>query len=312
VKLPKGKYCLITNDVETTSILNHRLDDNVAEYVYRQGMPRLLDLYEKYNVKATFFFTAHIAKLIPDVIRMILPYGHEVASHGYTHDVKQAFDILSYKKQVEHLRLSKEIIEDIAGVEISSFRAPAARVDRMIVSALLEVGFKVDSSVSSQRIDMFMSFGSLKKLNWLISPRLPYFTATDNVFRRGSGSLLEIPISALGFPYIGTFMRIAPKLNRVTRNLLHLESRMNNRPFVFLTHPNEFIDEIKSTQIINRRSNSFFSYIFGDLLRHKLKTKNLGEIALPIYEKELMFFKQNEYEFLRMNDYLKLLKTTKN
>ena len=56
------KFCLITNDVETTSILNHKLSDKTGEYVLKQRMPRLLELYANHNVKATFFFTGHIAK----------------------------------------------------------------------------------------------------------------------------------------------------------------------------------------------------------------------------------------------------------
>lgn len=292
------KNVLITNDVETTSILNHRLDDAVAEYILKQGMPRLLELYEQYDVKATFFYTAHIAKLVPEVVKMIIPYGHEVGSHGYTHQVDQAFDVLSLVEQKEHLRKSKEILEDISGQEVISFRAPAARVNNNTVQALLETGFKIDSSVSSQRLDMFMSFGVLKKLNWLTAPRLPYFTESENIFKRGKSDLLEIPISAFGLPYIGTFMRIAPSLNRMTRNLLHLENKLTSKPIVFLTHPNEFIDEHRSVQKVERRSRNFFSYLLGDLLRHKLKVKNLGEKAIPILEKELVFFKNHNSDFL--------------
>jgi len=134
------KYVLITNDVETTSILNHRLDDKTADYVLNQGMPRLLSLYEKFNVKATFFFTGHIAKLVPDVVKMIIPNGHEVGSHGYTHEVDQAFDVLTLSQQKEHLRKSKEILEDISGQEVISFRAPALRVNNYTAQALLETG----------------------------------------------------------------------------------------------------------------------------------------------------------------------------
>lgn len=64
--MPKDRICLITNDVETTSILNHKLRDKTGEYVLNQGMPRLFDLYDKYGVKATFFYTGHIAKLSLD------------------------------------------------------------------------------------------------------------------------------------------------------------------------------------------------------------------------------------------------------
>jgi peptidoglycan-N-acetylglucosamine deacetylase len=293
-----SKKVIITNDVETTSILNHRLDDKTGELVLKQGMPRLLELYEKYNVKATFFFTGHIAKLYPEVVKMILPFGHEVGSHGYTHEVSQAFDVLPFEIQKEHLYKSKSILEDISGQEVISFRAPAARVNNNTARALIETGFKVDSSISSQRLDMFMSFGALKKLNWLTSPRLPYFTASENIFKKGNSELFEIPISAFGFPYIGTFMRIAPSINRMTRFFLHWETKFNNRPFVFLTHPNEFIDEERDDQKIQRRATNYFSYLMGDIIRHKLKTKNLGKKAISIFEEELKFFKQKNYAFV--------------
>jgi len=236
-----NKSFLITNDVETTSILNHQLRDKTGLFVLEQGMPRLLELYEKYNIKATFFFTGHIAKLYPEVVKMVIPYGHEIGSHGLTHEVDQAFDVLSLDEQIKHLKISKSILEDISGQEVISFRAPAARVNYNISLALEEAGYKIDSSVSSQRLDMFFSFGSKKKLNWITAPRMPYYTDKNNIFKKGEGSIYEIPISAIGLPYIGTFMRIAPVLNRLTRNMLHTESMLNKRPIVFLTHPNEFV-----------------------------------------------------------------------
>ena len=89
-----SNYVLMTNDVETTSILNHKLRDKTVEYLLIQGMPRLLDLYEVLDIKATFFFTGHVARLKPALVRLASDKGHEVASHGLTHDVNQAFDLL--------------------------------------------------------------------------------------------------------------------------------------------------------------------------------------------------------------------------
>ncbi len=300
--MAKDKYCLITNDVETTSILNHKLRDKTGEYVLRQGMPRLLDLYEKYGVKATFFFTGYIARLYPQVVQMAYNKGHEVGSHGLTHEVSQAIDILPPDKQLEHLVTSKKILEDIIGDEVISFRAPAARVDKRFCNVLHEAGYKIDSSVSSQRLDMFFSFGVLKKLNWITAPRKAYFTDENNIFRRGDSPIFEIPISAMGFPYIGTFMRISPWLNRFTRRLLYWETLANGRQFNFLTHPNEFIDEDRENNEIQRRGSNYFAYLMGDVLRHKLKVKNLGIQAIPILEKELLFFKTKNFNFVSCKD----------
>lgn len=296
--MKKDRFCLITNDVETTSILNHKLRDKTGEYVLNQGMPRLLDLYDKYGVKATFFYTGHIAKLYPDVVRKAYERGHEVGSHGLTHEVDQAFDVLSPEVQLSHLKQSKQILEDIIGEEVVSFRAPAARVDKGFPEILSEAGFKVDSSVSSQRLDMMFSFGALKKLHWLTAPRKAYFAQEDNIFKKGDSDILEAPISAFGFPYIGTFMRIAPALNRLTRRVLYWETLCSGRQFVFLTHPNEFVDEDQETTEIERRGSNYISYLLGDVIRHKLKVKNLGEKALPIYDRELAFFKDKGFEFI--------------
>ena len=301
--MSQEKICLITNDVETTSILNHKLRDKTGEYVLNQGMPRLLDLYDKYNVKATFFYTGHIACLYPEVVKMAYERGHEIGSHGLTHEVSKAFDVLTPDEQLSHLKQSKRILEDIIGDEVVSFRAPAARVDKAFPTVLAEAGFKIDSSVSSQRLDMMFSFGALKKLHWLTAPRKAYFTQKDNIFKKGDSEVLEVPILAMGFPYIGTFMRIAPSLNRITRNVLYLETLCNGRQFVFLTHPNEFIDEDRETTEIERRASNYLSYLFGDVLRHKLKVKNLGEKALPIYERELAFFQRKDFEFVTCKDF---------
>ncbi|GAB1405068.1 hypothetical protein MASR1M74_22470 [Lentimicrobium sp.] len=289
-------------------MVNHRLDSATVKYVLEQGMPRLLELYERYNVKATFFYTGIIAELAPDVVKMAFKAGHEVGSHGYSHEVHHAFDILTYEEQVKHLQKSKDILENIIGARVISFRAPAARVNHNTVSALLETGFKIDSSIASQRLDMFMSFGALKKMNWITAPRLPYFASPDNIFKKGDSELFEIPISAFGFPYIGTFMRIAPALNRFTRNILHLETKFNGKPIVFLTHPNEFINEARDDQKIQRRSSNYVSYLLGDLFRHRLKVKNLGKAAIPIFDKELKFFAKKGYTFVTCKSYYESFK----
>jgi len=292
------KFCLITNDVETTSILNHRLRDKTADYLVSQGMPRLLDLYEEYAVRATFFFTGHVARLKPELVRSAEAKGHEIGSHGLRHNVEDSFDILTFETQVAHLRESKKILEDISGQEVVSFRAPAARANYNLARALEEAGYRIDSSVSSQRLDMMFSFGSLKKLNWVTAPRLPYFADRENIFKRGNSSILEIPISAFVFPYIGTFMRIAPALNRMTRSLLYVETLLNHRPFVFLTHPNEFIDEDRESMPISRRASNLISYFLGDVLRHRLKVRNIGIQAVPIFEREISFFARKGFQFL--------------
>jgi len=294
---------LFTNDVETQSIWFNMLRDETGLKVIKEGMPALLDIYEKYGIKSTFYFVGDMAEKFPEVVKMILPYGHEVASHGWSHEVCNGFDVLSYKVQLEHLSRSKKLLEDISGVEVVSFRAPALRVNGNTAIALAEAGFKIDSSVASQRFDFFLSFGGVKKLNWLTAPRLPYRTAPESLFKKGDGRLVEVPLTALLFPYVGTTMRIFPNLTRIQRRLLHGESKMNHRPLVFDVHPNEFINEESEPRRIARRSKNSVMYFLSDVLRSRLKVKNLGHKAIPLYEKMIAYYVSKGYSFPTVKDY---------
>ena len=50
-----------------------------------ENTQRILDLFEKYNVNATFFTLGYIAERHPELIEKIKSNGHEIASHGYSH-----------------------------------------------------------------------------------------------------------------------------------------------------------------------------------------------------------------------------------
>jgi peptidoglycan-N-acetylglucosamine deacetylase len=297
------KYCLLTNDVETTSIWLNTLRDETGWKVYREGMPILLDIYERYGVKSTFYFTGYIAKLIPDIVKMIQGKGHEIGSHGLSHIKKNGFDVMPFQKQKEHLEITKKLLEDISGEEVISFRAPALRVNEHTARALIETGHKIDSSIASQRFDMFMSFGGLKKLKWLTAPRLPYHVSEESIFKKGNSPLVEIPLSATLFPYVGTTLRIFPAVSNLQKRLLSYETSLNGKPIVFDIHPNEFIDESDLPRQIDRRSNNPISYLLQDFLRSKLKVKNLGKECVPLYENQIDFFKWKNFQFTTVRDY---------
>lgn len=297
------KYCLLSNDVETTSIWHNTLRDETGYKVLKEGMPLLLDLYEKYNIQSTFFFTGYIAKLYPEIVKMIIPYGHEVASHGLSHKKEDGFDIMPLKKQIDHLNESKKILEDISGSEVISFRAPALRVNNDTAIALAECNYKIDSSVASQRFDMFMSFGGIKKLNWLVAPRLPYKTSKTSLFKKGDGEIIEIPLSASLVPYLSTTMRIFPTLTTIQRIIMAYESSKTGKPIVFDTHPNEFIDESYEERQIHKRSKNILAAFLQDTVRSKLKVKNLGAEGLKIYEREIKYFDEHKFNFCTIKEY---------
>lgn len=295
------RRCCLTNDVETTSIVNGGLREDTGIKVWKEGLPMLLDLYDKYEVKATFFYIAEFAKKHPEIVRIVQDRGHEIACHGLTHEHDKAFDTLSLDKQISHLSEAKAILEDISGVEVASFRAPALRVNSDTPKALMQTGFKFDSSVAPQRMDMFMSLGSKNKLQWLGAPRTPYEAASDNLARKGNSGIREVPVSSRGLPYIGTFMRLSPTLTSAVRRRLYLETKDTEKAINFLIHPNEVITEENLHLKTERRSSNFISYLISDVLRHQLKQKNLGNNALLLFEKEIAWWQSKDYEFCTIN-----------
>ena len=229
---------------------------------------------------------------------MVQRSGHEIACHGLTHDYKIAFDNMDLKQQINHLTKAKGILEDISGGEVVSFRAPALRVNKFTPQALIETGFKVDSSVAPQRADMFMTLGSRKKMVWLTAPRTPYYVASDSLARKGSTNLVEVPISSFIMPYIGTFMRVSPYITSMIRWCLYRETHNTNKVVNFLIHPNEVIYEEDLHLKTQRRADNYFSYLLSDVLRRKIKQKNLGLNALNLFEREILFWKNKHYEFI--------------
>jgi peptidoglycan/xylan/chitin deacetylase (PgdA/CDA1 family) len=304
------KYFLATNDVELTSIRYNKQRIKSGELVLNEGMPRLLELYEKYGVKASFFVTGDIAKAFPAISRLIVEGGHELASHSYSHEDIYALDKLSLAKQKDQMYRAKCILEDSAGTEVRSFRAPALRVNEFTARALHETGYDIDSSISPQRADMFFSFGALAKLDRLWASRYPGYVKENDLSKRGDFPVFEIPISALALPYIGTTMRICPAALKGLRNILAMEANIFKNPINFLIHPNECMVELDS-DTRSRRSKSFLSYLFAEKIRGQLKLRNLGEAAIALYEEHLEYFATRGFKFITCSDYFKIWKQDK-
>jgi peptidoglycan/xylan/chitin deacetylase (PgdA/CDA1 family) len=299
-------HFLMTVDVESFSIPLNRCDRGMAEEVAKLGLPRLLDLFSKYDVSSTFYFTGEFTSLFPDAIDLVQDNGHEIGCHGYFHDPERSFDILSYDEQVKDLQRAKDLIESVAG-SIESFRAPALRINTDTVRALEATKFRSDSSICPQRFDGPFTFGSKKKLKWLIAPRKPYMISYDSIVKHGASNILEIPISAAIVPFIGTTMRVSPVLTKLVRKYLYFESKRTNKPIVFLFHPNECVN-VGKIVLATRRTKNPIEYLFGDIIRQKLKLKNLGLASLKLLDEVLSSAAGCGFEFICAHEYTKMYK----
>ena len=142
----------------------------------------LLSVFEECNVKATFFTLGWIAERYPNVVRQIQAGGHEIASHGYGHQLVYE---LGKEKFREDIKKSKEILEDLSGAQVVGYRAPNYTVtERSLwaIDVLLEEGFIYDSSIFPTR-----------------HPRygIPDAPRHRNIIKRKNMSLTEFPPATL-------------------------------------------------------------------------------------------------------------------
>lgn len=108
---------------------------------------RILTLLGERKVKATFFVLGWVAERFPDLVLMIKQNNHEIASHGYAHQLVYKQDQKGFE---EDARKSKEILEGITGEEVLGYRAPSFSIIPdcfWAYNVLSKLGIKYDSSI---------------------------------------------------------------------------------------------------------------------------------------------------------------------
>ncbi len=125
------------------------------EHRVAQNTNKILDVFEEYNTKATFFTLGWVAERYPEIVKRIVDEGHELACHGYEHIrvTEQTPD--QFRADVKR---TKKILEDLAGKEISGYRAASYSINSENLWAhdvLMEEGFKYSSSVYPVKHDLY-------------------------------------------------------------------------------------------------------------------------------------------------------------
>ncbi|HZJ35838.1 MAG TPA: polysaccharide deacetylase family protein [Gillisia sp.] len=102
---------------------------------------KILEILDKYNVKASFFCIGKNIEENPEIFKAILQKGHFVGNHSYSHTRKMGF--LSTAKIVEEIRKCDEIALRVGGVKLESFRPPFGVINPRTKKALEITGHKV-------------------------------------------------------------------------------------------------------------------------------------------------------------------------
>ena len=133
--------------------------DRFESRVERQVLP-LLDRLDAAGAGATFFVLGHTAERHPALVREIAARGHEIASHGYGHDLVYDRGPRAFRRDV---RRAREVLSGILGFAPAGYRAPSFSVTAASLWALpilAEEGHLYDSSVVPIRHDRYGIPGS--------------------------------------------------------------------------------------------------------------------------------------------------------
>ncbi len=191
---------------------------------------RILDLFDEFDAKGTFFVLGWVAEKVPELVREIDRRGHEVACHGFSHQRIYAIGPDSFRQDVTR---AKSLLEDIIGSPVLGYRAPSYSITARslwAIDILIESGFTYDSSIFPIHHDIYGIPGA---------ERFPH------EIRRESGVLREFPLTTFSLPVPGKrvevpiagggYLRLLP-VGLVSRALQHV-NRAEQQPVVIYFHP---------------------------------------------------------------------------
>ena len=185
---------------------------------------RILQQFERAGVKGTFFTLGWVAERHPRIVRDIVAAGHELASHGYGHELVHSLTPEAFR---EDLLRAKGILEDLGGVAVAGYRAPTFSIgprNPWAFDVLEAAGHRYSSSIYPVKHDLY---------GVPDAPRFPY--------RPCAGRIVEIPMTTVtvagrNMPIAGGgYFRLMPY--RLFRAALRRYNRRDAAPGVFYFHP---------------------------------------------------------------------------
>jgi polysaccharide deacetylase family protein (PEP-CTERM system associated) len=178
---------------ETWDGLDDRTEANVE---------RILAILAEHRVRGTFFVLGWTAERHPDLVRRIAAEGHEVASHGYDHELIYRQSVEAFRADV---RRARALLQDLSGQKVYGYRAPSYTIvhrTRWALAVLAEEGHRYDSSVFPIR---------RRKYGIPDAPREPY-----RIDDAGTSGLIEFPLPAVRIGPMnvpatgGAYLRLLP------------------------------------------------------------------------------------------------------
>ena len=210
-----------------------------------KGFYAVFEALQKQGIKATFFTLGWVAREYPALLKELAAAGHELGSHGYTHE--KIYNLTPQQFR-EEIRDSKKAIEDVTGQSVTTFRAPFFSITQQSLWALpilAEEGYKIDCSISP-----------IKTWRYGI-PSCP-----DEIFSIEEANIVEFPVSVFRFmkkswAIGGAYFRLFPYL--FTEKGMN-KRKSENKYSMFYIHPWEYDPE---HPIVDMEKKAKFTHYTG-------------------------------------------------
>lgn len=120
-----------------------------GRYGPKAGVPRILGLLKRYDLRAGFFIPGEVAERYPETVQEISREGHEIGHHGYSHRNPAGCTLVEEKDELEK---GVRVLEKLTGKKPRGYRAPAADMSNNTLSLLCDYNLIYDSSMMGDDI----------------------------------------------------------------------------------------------------------------------------------------------------------------
>ncbi|MFC1555702.1 XrtA system polysaccharide deacetylase [candidate division KSB1 bacterium] len=208
---------------------------------------KLLDALSGAKQKATCFFLGWIAEKYPHLVKEAISRGHEIASHGFAH---QLIYTQTPDDFFEDIYKTKKLLEDITGKKVIGYRAPGFSITRNTIWAfekLIEAGYKYDSSL----------FPAKRGHGYFLNiPFAPHkITLAENTIYEFPITVVDLLGTRLCY-FGGGYLRLFPLsvIGYMARRI-----SIDKRPVIYYIHPREI--DVKQPRMNMGIMRKFKSYV---------------------------------------------------
>ncbi len=190
-----------------------------------QNTQVILDVLDQRGIKATMFVLGWVAERNKSLVKRILEAGHELASHGYGHELITVQNPQTFREDVSR---AKKLLEDIGGQPVLGYRAPTFSITKeteWALPILVEEGYRYDSSIVPIVHDFY---------------GIPGANPSIHTIQTDSGPIIEVPpstcdIAGFTLPIAGGgYFRLFPYA--FLKKLLQRVEKQG-RPLIMYLHP---------------------------------------------------------------------------